>query len=329
MEETFRRKPLLSRKGRLTDPCWAVDDIFIYNKENIRLPSRRREWEFYQAFNDRFAFQVYYDHGPGGARAGALLVDMETGERIRSGKRQLFCGDSFDLDFSAGDPHTVKYEDGNLFLAMGFDGHSHQVTVRSDRLDARLEIPGEGEAMVTAVPFAHKTSFLYQYKKIFSTFSGHVHMHKLDYPVDSSTVMVYSSGRGVLPYQSRRIWAAAASAAEEGYLALNLGEDFGPDGAPNENALFLDGVMEKLGKVYFKFKADDLMHRWHISDGARRLHLEFTPEQDNYEKLNLLAFDVRRHQLFGHLSGTVKLSGDREIRLTDAPCFIEHADERR
>ena len=182
---------------------------------------------------------------------------------------------------------------------------------------------------MTAAPFSRRTSFLYQFKKIFPSFTGHVHMHKLDYPVDVGTVMSYSSGRGVLPYLSTRIWAAAGAPTEAGYLWLNLGEDYGPDGAPTENAVFLDGVMEKLGKVYFKFKPNDLMRRWHISDGGRRLHLEFTPEYDDRERINYLAADLRRHRLYGRLNGTVKLSGDREVQLTNAPCFIEHADDRR
>ena len=329
MNETAPRTPLLTRKGRLTDPCWAVDDIFEYNKENMRMPFRRQEWEFYQAFNDRFAFQIYYGHGPGGGKAGAALIDFETGECVRSGKRQPFCGDSFDLDFSAGEPHTVKYEDDTLFLSAGFDGAVHRILVRSDRLDAEFLCPGEGEAMVTAAPFSNRGTFLYQYRKIFSGFSGHVHMHKLDYPMDDATVMIYSSSRGVLPYQTSRIWMAAGTGADEGRIALNLGEDFGPDGAPTENALFLNGVMEKLGKVYFKYKPANITRRWHITDGGRRLQLEFSPEYDNLERTNLLAVDIRRHQLFGRLNGTVRLSDDREVRLTDVPCFIEQADERR
>ena len=56
MAPGYERVPLLTQKGRLSDPCWAADDIFIYNKENMRIPARRQEWEFYQAFNERFAF---------------------------------------------------------------------------------------------------------------------------------------------------------------------------------------------------------------------------------------------------------------------------------
>lgn len=329
MNETPRRTPLLTHKGRLSDPCWAVDDIFIYNKEDIRFPARRQEWEYYQAFNERFAFQVYYGHGPGFGLAGATLVDFETGERTSSGKRQLFCGDSFDLDFSAGEPHTVKFEDDSIFLSVGYDGETHHILFRSDRLDAEFHCPGDGEAMVTAVPFSHRTSFLYQYKKIFPTFTGHVHMHKLDYPVDSATVLTYSSGRGVLPYQTSRIWAAAGADTPAGYLTLNLGEDYGPDGAPTENALFLDGVMQKLGKVYFKFKPDNLTRRWRITDGGRRLQLEFSPDYDDLERTNLLAVDIRRHRIYGRLSGVVRLDGGEELKLEGAPCCIEHTDERR
>ena len=148
------RQPLLTQKGRLTDPCWAVDDIFEYNKENIRLPFRRREWEFYQVFNEHFAFQVFYDHGPGGGRVGATLVDFDTEERVTCGKRQLFCGDSLDLDFSFSEPHTLKFEDKELFLSIGFDGRMRQLIVRSDRFDVELCGLCDTEAMAAAIPFA-------------------------------------------------------------------------------------------------------------------------------------------------------------------------------
>ena len=329
MAPGYERVPLLTQKGRLSDPCWAADDIFIYNKENMRIPARRQEWEFYQAFNERFAFWVYYGHGPGGGRAEAVLEDFETGERTRSGKRMLLCGDTFDLDFSPGEPHTVKYEDDALFLSLGFDGETRRVLVRSDRLDAEFLCPDGGDAMVTAVPFSHRTTFLYQVKKIFPSFSGHVHMHKLDYPVDGETVMVYAGGRGSLPYRTTRIWAAAGARTEAGMLTLNLGEDNGPEGAPTENALFLDGVMQKLGKVYFRFREDDLKKRWKISDGGKKLRLEFSPDNDSYERLNYLAADLRRHRLYGRLNGTVRTDAGEEIVLSQAPCFIEHIDDRR
>ena len=329
MTDHSRRTPLLTHKGRVSDPCWAVDDIFVYNKEKARLPFRLQEWEFYQAYNGHFSFRVFYGHGPGWGCAEGVLTDFETGERTRSGRKRFFCGDAYDLDFTAGEPHTVKYEDETLFLSIGFDGQTRRILVRSDRLDAEFNCSDSGEAMVTAVPFSRRTSFLYQMKRVLPSFEGHVHMNKLDYPLGDDTVLVYSSGRGILPSHSVRIWAAAGTMTGMGYLALSLGEDNGPKGAPSENAVFLNGVMQKLGRVYFKFKEDDLKKRWRISDGSKRLRLEFEPEHDDYERWNYLAADIRRHRLFGRLSGTVRLDSGDETALSGVPCFIEHTDERR
>ena len=62
-----------------------------------------------------------------------------------------FPGDSLDLDFSPGEPHTLKYEDDGLFLSISYDGAVRQVTVRSDRFDAELIFPDTGDAIAVAL----------------------------------------------------------------------------------------------------------------------------------------------------------------------------------
>ena len=47
------------------------------------------------------------------------------------------------------------------------------------------------------------------------------------------------------------------------------------------------------------------------------------------ERLNYLAADLRRHRLYGRLNGTVRTDAGEEIVLSQAPCFIEHIDDRR
>ena len=327
MEERFARRPLMTSKGRLAEAGWGAGDVFEYNKEALSSASRRREWEFYQVSNPRFAFQVAYGHGPSAGRVSATLVDFETGEKVRSGKVRLFPGDELDLDFSGGEPHSLKYEDKDLYLSIGFDGQTRRVTVRSDRFDADLACHEDGDAVAVAAPYDRR-HFLYQYKKVFQDLSGHVHMHKLDYRLDGETFMILSSARGVLPYQNARIWAAGACQTGEDVLALSLGEDFGPEGAPTENAVFVNGEMEKLNRVYFKFKPEEPKRPWRISDSDKRLRLEFFPDFDNFDRFNYLAADVRRHQLYGKLFGSVILPGGREYKLEDVHFFIEHSDER-
>ena len=328
MPEYVYRQPLLTKKGRLAESGWTSEDVFAYNKENLPLAARRREWEFCQVINPRYAFRVSYGHGPGAGRAEAVLVDFETGEKVRSGKLHLFPGDGMDLDFAPGEPHTVKYEDEKLLLSMDFDGERRRIVVRSDRFDAEVLAPEYGDAMVTALPFAHRPFFLYQYRRIFQRLSGHIHMHKLDYPLDEGSFMVLTGARGILPIRSRRIWAAGAVEIGERSLSVNLGEDNGPDNVPTENALFVDGQADKLGRVSFRFDHGKTDSVWRIRDGAHRIELVFRPDHADEDKLNLVAGQVLRRRLYGKASGTVKLSSGEQLELTDMPFFAEYADER-
>ena len=181
--------------------------------------------------------------------------------------------------------------------------------------------------MVTALPFGRK-DFLYQMKRTYPLVKGHLHMHKLNYPLDRGAFMALSSGRGVLPFHSRRIWAAGAWETEAGTLSINLGEDNGPDDAPTENALFLNGTIRKLGRVNFKFDHGKLDGTWRMTDVNRRIRLEFRPTGEDMDKVNLVTAQIQRRRLYGRLSGTVKLSDDEELTLTDRHFFVEYADER-
>ena len=322
------RDPLLTPKGRLTEPGWSPEDVFVYNKESMRSAARRREWEYYQVSNARYAFQIMYGHGPKMGLANVTLIDFETGEKYRSGKRKLFPGDSFDLDFSGGEPHSLKYEDDDLFLSVGFDGAVRRIAVRSNRFDAELCCYDTGDAIVTAAPFARKTQFLYSYKKCFPDLTGHIHMHKLDYRLNENSFLLLSSGRGVLPRQSTRIWAAGGQRVGEHVYTLNLGDLFGPNGSPTENAVFVDGELQKLGRAFFKFKGDGMSQPWTISDSSRRVHLEFFPDYDHYERVNLGVADIRRHRLYGKLYGTVALDDGDEWEIDEMHFFVEHTGER-
>ena len=328
MSEYVYRQPLFTKKGRLKEPGWTPEDIFAYNKERLPFASRRREWEFYQVTGSRFAFRVSYGHGPGAGRAEAVLVDFETGEKVRSGRLRMLPGDGMDLDFAPGEPHTVKYEDDKLLLSLGFDGERRRVVVRSDRFDAEIIAPETGDAIVTALPLAKRTYFLYQMRRVYTDLGDHLHMHKLDYPMDEGTFMVLSSGRGVLPFRSRRIWAAGAWETESGTLGVSLGEDNGPDDAPTENALFFNGEIQKLGRVNFKFDHGKLDSTWRMTDMNRRIRLEFRPVTEDTDKLNLGVAQIQRHRLYGRLSGTVRLSDEEELRLEDRTFFVEYADDR-
>ena len=315
-EDPRRRPRLLSRKGRLRHPGWETEDLYEYNKENLRFPARRKEWELYQMSNERFAFSVTYGHAAYMSLVDVTLVDFATGERFSSGKRRFFPGDSLDLDFSGGQPHSLKYEDGDLFLSISFDGDVRRILVRSSEFEADLTCHDAGDAIVTAVPFDFPGEFSYNYKKVFLDLSGHLTMHNVPQKLDGDTFLMLYSGRGIWPYRYTTIWAAGAQETEDGVLALNLSGDYGGEDAPTENALFLNGKLEKLEGIRFKFSSENYQKPWHITDRNHRVRLTFRPTYDDYTSVNWLLVHNTCHRLYGHLSGTVQLSDGtvREIR---------------
>lgn len=329
LEEDPRRRPrLLSRRGRLRHPGWETSDLYEYNKENLRFPARRKEWELYQMSNDRFAFSVTYGHAAYMSLVDVTLVDFATGERFSSGKRRFFPGDSLDLDFSGGQPHSLKYEDEELFLSISFDGDVRRILVRSKEFEADISCHDAGDAIVTAVPFDFPGEFAYNYKKIFLDLSGHLTMHNVPQELDGDTFLMLYSGRGIWPYRYTTLWASGAQETEEGILALNLSGGYGAEDAPTENALFLDGKMEKLEGIRFRFSSENYRKPWHISDRDHRIRLTFRPVYDDYTSINWLLVHNTCHQLYGHLSGTVELENGTVREIRDMVFFCRHEIDR-
>ena len=107
MEKYRAPAELLNEKGRLARPGWSAQDNFIYNKEAAG--GGLSEWERYFVTGASFALEISYGHTRSGGIAEVRLTDPETDERYASGTVQAFPGDAFDLDFSCGEEHTVKF----------------------------------------------------------------------------------------------------------------------------------------------------------------------------------------------------------------------------
>ncbi len=319
---------LLNRKGRLREVFWSDRDELVYNKEYLRMAARRKEWELYRLCNSRFCFEVLYGHIAAVGFARVALTDMATGETVKTQKLRPFPNDSMDLDFSGGQPHTVKYEDKDLYLSINNDGQTRRIRVRSDRFEADISCHDGGDAIVTTIPFRLRREFLYDYKKVFPDLAGKIQMYRNNMVMDGETFMVLRSTRAVLPYTHEWIWCAGATETTGDLIALNLGEGPGRDGTPTDNALFVNGRLQKLGEVRFRFAREDLMKPWRITDDAGRLRLTFRPVLDHAEKVNVLLAHVRIHQVYGRLSGTVVSDDGQTYTIEDIPFFCERAVNR-
>ena len=143
MEEYRAPAELLNEKGKLARPGWSAQDDFIYNKEAAG--GGLSEWERYFVTGASFALEISYGHTRSGGIAEVRLTDLETDERYASGTVQAFPGDAFDLDFSCGEEHTVKFENDDLYLLLTHYGGVRRIQFRSERFEGDLSCANDGD----------------------------------------------------------------------------------------------------------------------------------------------------------------------------------------
>lgn len=325
--QTMEQMPLLDRKGRLTQPSWATEDVFHYNKQELRPHFRRKEWEFYQLSNEKILLQLTYGHIGYAGTVGATLVDFETGERFSTAPLKLFPGDSLDLDFSPGQPHSLKYEDDKLFLSVHTDGKYRRLDCRSEHLDVKLLCSNAGDAICMATPFRNRNQFCYNYKKNFLDLRGYVRLRGRELELDENTFLLLNSGRGIWPYRHEWVWGNGTRRIGRHTLGINIGWGLGSDEAATENVLFWDGKAHKLDRIWVD-RNQNPMEPWRFQSNDRRFDLRFEPSFDNVTRRNYLLVNTCCHQVFGKLYGTVYLDDGRGIKVDGMHFFCEHAENR-
>jgi hypothetical protein len=138
------------------------------------------------------------------------------------------------------------------------------------------------------------------------------------------------------PYETRWNWAAAAGATVRGEpVGLNLcrgvHEDMG--GRYTENALWLDGRPAALPPVRFVVgrepaQGESIAEPWRIEaggglPGGGEVALEFRPQGERAEDLNLLLVASKFRQGFGTFHGRLVDRDGREAVLDGVPGVVE------
>ncbi|WP_235934971.1 DUF2804 domain-containing protein [Undibacterium crateris] len=117
----------------------------------------------------------------------------------------------------------------------------------------------------------------------------------------------YDHSNGFLGRETAWRWASAHS------LGLGFNLQAGYFGQ-NENALWLDGELIKLGAAHFDYQPQRLMDSWHIVTDDGLLNLHFQPEGLRQENKNLLIAASRYVQPIGCFNGWVKAHASAPAR---------------
>ena len=330
--EVTTRQPLLKADGSLTEPGWAKQLVWEYDRKAIKAPKFRiKEWDYYLVLNDDFAgaFTIS-DDGYVGLQSVSLLNFKEGWEHTETILNALPMGKmKLPTDSSAGD---VKYEDKRLKLEYRLsEGQRRIVCEFKDfwngkpfSCDITLQQPPM-DTMVIATPWKEKkTAFYYNQKINCMRASGSMHYDGKTYTFNPATDFgTLDWGRGVWTYDNTWYWGSGNGDVNSKAFGFNIGYGFGDTTAATENMLFYDGKCHKLDDVTFHMDKTDYMKPWKFTSSDGRFEMDFVPVLDRAAKTDFKIIVTDQHQVFGRMTGKCILDDGTVIELKDFMCFAE------
>lgn len=118
-------------------------------------------------------------------------------------------------------------------------------------------------------------------------------------------------------------WACLSTRSTSGeVVGLNLATGINESGVL-ENALWVDGRLEQLGQVQFRFQRYNQEAPWHVTTRDGRVDLTFHPLGHRSERVNagLIASNFR--QFFGYCYGTLVTADGRSLTVEGSAGFME------
>jgi hypothetical protein len=169
----------------------------------------------------------------------------------------------------------------------------------------------------------------YDHKINCMTASGELMLGTKSYNLDPATAFgMLDFGRGFFPPKQFWYWAVSSGRDREGkLLGWNLGYGNSPD-QTNENAVFHDGKLTKIGAVICEVPRGDLMAPWRVRTPDHRLDLTFIPENVRTTNLDFGAMYSVGQPALGAYSGHVTLDSGRVVTVESLFGLYEWMDQK-
>ena len=268
---------------------------------------RRKRWHYWAVTSAREIVSLTFADLDYLALGVALVIDRPSGRRHRA-LAALPLGHRDPLPARPG-KGTVALRRGRFELCFDDRGSHVSLSARGRRLavDVEVERPARYDSLGVAVGWAPRR-FAYSAKQVALPARGTLLLDGVRRPIADGAFACLDFGRGVWPWRTAWNWASAAGVVGGRTLGLNLGARWTAGAGPSENALLVDGQLEKIaGELAFDFHARTPGAPWHIHGPDVELVLE--PEFVEHPRLELGLVGAELHLAFGTFRGRV-LGGD-------------------
>lgn len=328
---------LLNEKGHITNPGWARQLYWKYDRSHIRAPKWRiKEWDYYLIANDSYgaAFTIS-DLGYIGMVSVSFLNFKEGWENTETVLTPLPLG-KFHLPAHSSNGNAqfqnkrlmLKYETTpgkrcilfsfkEFYQGKDFDG---EITLDQPPMDT----------MCIATPWAKKpTAFYYNQKINCLPADGHITLGADTYRFSKDRDFgVLDWGRGVWTYDNTWYWGTGSGLVGGVPFGLNLGYGFSDRSSASENVIFYNNKVHKLTDVDFGIpKGTDgkyaFMKQWRITSSDNRLMGTFSPVLNRQANINALLIATYQNQIFGYFNGTAVLDDGTPLEVKNFFCGIE------
>ncbi len=336
--EVTKRHKLLKPDGTLAEPGWSKSLLQKYDRNDIRVrKSRIKEWDYYLVLSPSSDFGVAFtisDDGYIGLQSVTFLDFTRPWEHTETILNAFPMGGlRMPTDSSSG--NTV-FKDKRLDMKFLVSEGKRRIVCnfknfcdgKDFKCDITLEQPPM-DTMVIATPWKEKkTAFYYNQKINCMRASGNVDFAGETYFFDPKTDFgTLDWGRGVWTYDNTWYWGSGNCDLNGKNFGFNIGYGFGDTTAASENILFYDGKCHKLDDVTFNI-SDNYIDPWTFTSSDGRFEMNFVPIIDRAAKLDVKLILTDQHQVFGRMSGKVKLNDGTVLEIKDMLCFAEHVHNK-
>lgn len=166
--------------------------------------------------------------------------------------------------------------------------------------------------------------------KVALPLEGTITVGDRDVPVDPDEAFaILDIHEAFYPHHTWWRWSTFAGHLADGRpVAMNLTQNVNTqDDRWNENAIWVDGQLHRLGPAEFQFNSRDVLQPWRLASAGGAVDLTFTPQGERREQLDLGVVKSAFHQPYGTFRGLLRVGGE-ELEISHLFGVCEDHDAR-